>query len=76
MQSSPTIAELREVASISQSYASMILSGDRTPSRPLAIHIFRRTAWKHPLIAGLSDEQIDTLERIDPWTPRATDKAA
>jgi hypothetical protein len=36
----------------------------------LAIHIFRRTGWKHSLIEMLSDQQIDALEAVDPWSPR------
>ena len=74
MSNTPSIAELRDAAAISQSYASMILSGARKPSRPLAIHILRKTGWKHPLIADLTDEQIATLEQIEPWQP--TDAAA
>lgn len=53
------------MAGISKSYASEILSAARTPSRPLAITIFRRTGRKFGPIAGLSDEDIATLERIE-----------
>ena len=60
--------ELAAKAGISKSYASEILNG-RQPARPLAIHIFRKTGWKHGSILSLTDEQIDTLEEIDPWTP-------
>jgi len=66
----PSISEIREAAGISQSYASMILSGARTPSRPLAIHIFRQTGWKHPTIAELSEEQIALLEEVEPYRPK------
>lgn len=66
----PTTMELAGKAGISKSYASEILSG-REPRRPLAIHIMRTTGWRHPVIAGLSDEQISVLESIEPWTPRA-----
>lgn len=62
---------LAKVVCISVPYASQILSGERQPSRPLAIHIFRKTGWRHPLIADLTDDQIDVLERIEPWVPRA-----
>jgi hypothetical protein len=75
----PSPKELRDATGISQSYASMIASGDREPSRPLAIHIFRRTGWKHPLIADLTAEQIDVLESVEPWCPtpaRASERAA
>ncbi len=66
---SPT--ELATAAGISVPYASQLLSADpakrRDPSRPLAIHILRRTGWRHPMLAGLTDEQIATLETVEPW---------
>lgn len=49
----------------------MILNGQRTPPRPLAIAIFRGTGWRHSTIADLSDEQIDVLESVEPWTRKA-----
>ena len=64
----PTVTALSEQAGISKSYACEIL-GERTPSRPLAIHIFRKTGWRHSIIAELSDDDMATLERIEPWTP-------
>lgn len=67
MQNTPTISELRAATGISQSYASMILNNSRSPSRALAIKIFRETGWRHEILAGLTDEQIDTLEAIEPW---------
>jgi hypothetical protein len=67
----PTVTTLATRAGISKSYACEIL-GDRQPARPLAIHIFRTTGWKHPVIADLTREQIDMLESIEPWTPRPT----
>lgn len=76
MQSTPTISELRAATGISQSYASMILNGSRTPARSLAIFIFRKTGWRHDILAGLSDEQIVTLEAVDPWQPPATQASA
>lgn len=75
MSNTPTIAELRDAAGISQSYASMILANTRQPSRPLAIHILRTTGWRHPLIADLTDEQITMLEQIEPWSPRPSEAA-
>lgn len=63
-------SDLASAAGISQSYASEIANGKRQPSRPLAIHIFRKTGWKHALIADLSVEQIDVLETVEPWVPR------
>ena len=62
--------ELSKAAGISIPYASQILAegeGARTPSRPLAIHIYRTTGWKHSRIADLTDEQMEMLERLEPW---------
>lgn len=66
----PTYAELADKAKISKSYACEIL-GNRPPSRPLAIHIFRTTGWRHEVIADLTEEQMAVLESIEPWTPVA-----
>lgn len=63
--------ELAAAAGISKSYASEILSDVRTPSRPLAIHIFRKTGWKHPSLAELTADELDVLERVDPWKAAA-----
>lgn len=62
---------MAEVAGISLPYASQIMSGARKPARSLAIHIFRKTGWKHELIADLTDEQIAVLEQVEPWAPKA-----
>jgi hypothetical protein len=70
MVTPPSIQSLRDATGISQSYASMILADKRAPSRSLAIHILRRTGWRHRVIAGLSDDQLATLEAIEPWSPR------
>lgn len=67
----PRTSELAIKAGISKSYASEILNAKRAPSRPLAIHIFRSTGWRHPLIADLTDEQMATLEAIQPWEKAA-----
>ena len=66
----PSTSELSAVAGISKSYASEILSGQRKPSRPVAIHIFRATGWRHALIADLSEDDMVLLERIEPFQPR------
>lgn len=60
--------DLATGAGISKSYASEILKGTRTPSRPLAIHILRKTGWRHSLLSDLTDEQITMLEQIEPWS--------
>ncbi len=67
MQSIPTISDLRAATGISQSYASMILNKSRDPSRGLAIRILRETGWRHDVLNGLTDDQIATLETIEPW---------
>ena len=68
MAEKPGTMALADAAGISKSYASEILNDPRkSPSRPLAIHIFRKTGWKHPTIADLTPEQIDMLEKIEPW---------
>ena len=69
MEAPINTADLSAKADISLSYASEIVNGKRTPSRPLAIHIFRKTGWKHGAIAELTDEQMVFLETIEPWTP-------
>jgi transcriptional regulator with XRE-family HTH domain len=72
MATPPGTQELADAAGISKSYASEILAGKRpTLGRPLAIHIFRKTGWKHPSIESLTDEQIATLEEIEPWVKAA-----
>jgi hypothetical protein len=65
----PTFTALVDATGISRGYASDILNGKQAPSRALAIHIFRRTGWRHDLIADLTDEQMDVLEAVDPWRP-------
>lgn len=55
--------KLRE-AGISESYASLLARGERNPSKPLAIHIFRETGVKLGAIANASDDDIDALERL------------
>jgi len=67
----PRPKDVQHAAGISQSYASMILGGERTPPRPLAIHIYRKLGWKHPVIARLTDAQIDLLETVEPYSRAA-----
>lgn len=71
MQTPPETMELAKAAGISKSYASEIVNDKRLPSRPLAIHIYRKTGWRHATIADLSDEQMAMLEEIEPWTRAA-----
>lgn len=67
VQTPPTYTDLAQATGISRSYAFEIVKGTRAPSRPLAIHIMRKTGWRHDLLAGLTDEQIDVLEAVEPW---------
>jgi hypothetical protein len=67
----PTIRQLSEATGISRTYACDILNSNQTPSLRAAIHIYRKTGWRHDLIADLSDLQIDTLELAHPWRQAA-----
>lgn len=75
-----TPTQLSNATGISVPYASQILSDDpnqrRTPGRSLAIHIFRKTGWRHESIADLTDEQMNLLEQIEPWVPKDRADAA
>lgn len=76
----PTAQDIVAATGISSSYASMILrdSADpnksRTPPRPLAILIYRKTGYRHPSIAELTEAQMKVFEQVETWTPR--EKAA
>lgn len=61
---------MADATGISLPYASQIMGGKRAPSRPLAIHILRTTGWRHSVLDGLTDEQIDMLEQIEPYQPK------
>lgn len=75
LMQTPTPSELARATGISIPYASQIMSDKpekaRTPPRSLAIHIFRQTGWRHPLIADLTDGQIAVFEEIEPWRPKS-----
>lgn len=58
-----TPTSLKELAGISIGYASMILSGDRSPAPALAISIYRKTGHKFGPLAGMTAERIDEYER-------------
>jgi hypothetical protein len=65
----PTTKELSEAAGISKGYASDILNGRRQSlNRPLLIHIYRTTGWRHSAIADLTEAQMKVYEAVDPWT--------
>jgi transcriptional regulator with XRE-family HTH domain len=59
-----TPTELCAATGISQSYASMILGGTRTPALPLAIKIYRKLGRKLGPIAKASEADIEVLERL------------
>lgn len=67
-------ADLAAKLDVNQATVSRLENGV-APSRPLAIHIFRKTGWKHDAITDLTDEQIAVLETVEPWKPLA-DRAA
>ena len=56
-----------DATGISRTYAHYILNGERQPARPLAIRIYRATKLRTAPLDGLTDEQIDFLETIEPW---------
>ena len=65
-----TPTELANAGGISVPYASQILSGKRASiSRGLAVHLYLQANYKHESLAGLTDEQIEFLGRLEPWTP-------
>ena len=75
----PTPKDLAAAVGISFSYAHKILLGGehgRTPPRPLAILIYRKTGWPHESIADLTEDQMQVFEQVEPWTPRAQEEAA
>lgn len=78
MDGEPEYLKLSAAAGISPSYAHEILSGTRTPSRPLAITIYRKTGLRTAPIAKLSDAEIALLEKIerDANPPAQQDAAA
>ena len=69
--STPRPTDIANACGISKSHASDILNNKRKPSRPLAIHIYRKTGWRHSLIADLTEAQIDLLETVEPWRSAA-----
>jgi hypothetical protein len=67
MAKTPTIKTLTEEVGISRSYASMILSQERTPPKSLAIAIFRKTGWRHPAIRKMATDDMAVFEKHEPW---------
>ena len=56
-----TPTELSEAAGISQSYASMILSGDRKPPLGRALAIYDKTGLQFGPLTGKTPEQVEKL---------------
>ena len=71
----PTQTEMQDRLGISQGYASLLLSTKRDPAKGLAVRMFREFGWRHPVIANLTDEQIDLLEQMEPWRPQRSARA-
>lgn len=59
----PRVAKVMELTGLSKSYASMIMSGARKPSWAAAIIVYEKTGWKHPMLAALSDNDIEVMSR-------------
>lgn len=57
----PTALSVR--AGISKGYACDLLAGNKRPSAPMAVRVFRATGVKLGPCADLSDAEIDVLER-------------
>lgn len=56
-----------EASGISYAYAYLIDNGDRIPPRPLAICLFRKTGWRHPVIEAMTEDQMRVYEEVEPW---------
>jgi len=67
----PSLKDVTDATGLSKGYAWDILNDRQQPSRRAAIHIYRKTGWRHSLIADLTEEQIDALEAVDPWVAAA-----
>lgn len=61
-----TVTALASAAGISMGHASLILSGNKTPSIALACRIYRATGRKFAPIETASDDEIEVLERFNP----------
>lgn len=59
-----TPIQLQTRAGISKGYASDLLAGNKKPSPSMAVRIFRATGLKLGPVAGLTDDEIALLEKI------------
>jgi hypothetical protein len=66
--SKPTIRELVEATGVSRTYACDVLNGKQHP-RGLVVEIYRKFGWKAPLIAHMTDDQIDVIEAAEKLAP-------
>lgn len=64
----PTIRQVVEATGISRTYACDVLNGKQQP-RALICDLYRIFAWKAPLIAHMTDEQIATIEEAERLSP-------
>jgi hypothetical protein len=64
----PTIRQVMEALGTSRGYACDVLN-NKTQPRGLIVQIYRRFGWKAPLIAHMSDEQIDIIEEAERLSP-------
>lgn len=59
-----TPTELQVRAGISKGYASDLLAGNKKPSAPMAVRIFKATGLKLGPLQDLSDEDVAVAERM------------
>lgn len=59
-----TPTDLQARAGISKGYASDLLAGNKKPSAPMAVRIFRATGLKLGPLVNLSDAEIEVAERM------------
>jgi hypothetical protein len=45
----------------------MILGLQRMPPKSLAIAIFRKTKWRHPVLRKMSEDEMAVFEKHDRW---------
>jgi transcriptional regulator with XRE-family HTH domain len=60
----PSLSELLRGIGISESYASQLVNGRRTPSLQLALRIHREIGVKMGVLKDASDEEIKALSRV------------
>lgn len=62
---------------VAPSTASMMVTGSRRVSIPLAIALYRATGWKHDVILLVTEDEMAVFEKHEPWVaPRERGVAA